>query len=96
LRPWGFDLGAIGVPVLLTYGLADAFVPPQHGRWLAAHLPTAQVEVSPEGGHLIADPDAEIGHALSWLRDPAVLAGRGVISTIVRVIPGGLLGFGGR
>jgi pimeloyl-ACP methyl ester carboxylesterase len=71
IHPWGFDLAAIGVPVLLTYGLADAFVPPQHGRWLAAHLPTAQVEVSPEGGHLIADPDADIVHVLSWLRDPA-------------------------
>jgi len=71
IHPWGFDLAGISVPVLLTYGLADAFVPPQHGRWLAAHLPTAQVEVSPEGGHLIADPDADIVHVLSWLRDPA-------------------------
>ncbi len=70
-RPWGFDLGVIGVPVLLTYGLADAFVPPRHGQWLASHLPTAQVEVSPEGGHMITDPDADIVHVLGWLRDPA-------------------------
>jgi pimeloyl-ACP methyl ester carboxylesterase len=68
IHPWGFDVGEITVPVLLTYGLADAFVPPQHGRWLAAHLPTAQVEVNPEGGHLIGDPEADIVPVLRWLR----------------------------
>jgi pimeloyl-ACP methyl ester carboxylesterase len=72
LRPWGFEPDEVAVPVLLTYGLADAFVPAQHGRWLARHLPAAQVEVSAEGGHLLADPEAEIMHALSWLRAPAV------------------------
>lgn len=70
-RPWGFDLREVTVPVLLTYGLQDAFVPPAHGRWLAGHLATAQVEISPEGGHMLADPEAEIMHALTWLRTPA-------------------------
>jgi len=70
-RPWGFDPREVTVPVLLTYGLADTFVPAQHGRWLASHLATAQVEVSPEGGHMLADPQAEITHALKWLRTPA-------------------------
>ena len=37
--------------------------------WLAAHVPGAQVEVSEQGGHLYIDPEAEIMHALHWLRD---------------------------
>lgn len=71
MRSWGFGPHEVTVPVLLTYGLADAFVPAQHGRWLADHLQTAQVEVSPEGGHLLADPETEIMHALTWLRASA-------------------------
>jgi pimeloyl-ACP methyl ester carboxylesterase len=70
-RSWGFDPRQVTVPVLLTYGLADAFVPAQHGRWLAGHLPTAQVEVSSEGGHMLGNPQAEITNALTWLRIPA-------------------------
>jgi glyoxylase-like metal-dependent hydrolase (beta-lactamase superfamily II) len=34
LRPWGFDLAGIAVPVLL-HGRQDMFVPPGHGEWLA-------------------------------------------------------------
>ena len=69
IRPWDFDLSGITVPVLISYGLADTLVPPQHGHWLAAHVPGAQVEVSEQGGHLYIDPEAEIMHALHWLRD---------------------------
>ncbi len=39
LRPWGFDLADIAVPVLLLHGRQDQFVPPSHGEWLAAHIP---------------------------------------------------------
>lgn len=47
---WDIDLGAIAVPVLLTYGLDDHMVPSSHGEWLAARLPHAQLELR-AGGH---------------------------------------------
>lgn len=67
LMPWGFDLSEIAVPVLLSYGLKDAFTPPAHGHWLAAHLPTATVEVNAEAGHTGTDPEAEVTRELTWL-----------------------------
>lgn len=67
-RPWGFDLGSITVPVLLTYGLQDFSCPPNHGRWLARHLPTALVVEDEEGGHLPQDLEAEIATTFTWLR----------------------------
>lgn len=67
-RPWGFDLGSITVPVLLTYGLQDFSCPPGHGRWLARHLPTALVVVDETGGHLPQDLEAEIATTFAWLR----------------------------
>ena len=45
--PWGFDLGDITVPVELWHGTVDQMVPVAHGRWLAEHLPTAQVHLEP-------------------------------------------------
>ncbi len=62
-RPWGFDVGSIAVPTQVWYGPADTLVPPQHGRWLAAHVPGA-VEVLP-GGHLSLDE--RTGELFGWL-----------------------------
>lgn len=67
-RPWGFDLSAVTVPVLLTYGLQDFSCPPNHGRWLARHLPTAVVIEDETGGHLPQDLEAEIATTFGWLR----------------------------
>jgi pimeloyl-ACP methyl ester carboxylesterase len=39
LQPWGFDLGAIRVPVQLWHGQRDASVQVAHGRWLASQIP---------------------------------------------------------
>jgi pimeloyl-ACP methyl ester carboxylesterase len=69
LSPWGFDLATITVPVLLSYGLKDAFTPPAHGHWLAAHLPTATAWVNAEAGHTGTDLAAEIARELRWLRE---------------------------
>jgi pimeloyl-ACP methyl ester carboxylesterase len=52
VKPWGFELSDIRVPVLLLQGTEDLMVPPAHGRWLAAHIPGVEAEISETEGHL--------------------------------------------
>ena len=52
VRPWGFELADIGVPVLLLHGEHDQFVPFGHGEWLAAHIPGVEPRLSKDDGHL--------------------------------------------
>jgi pimeloyl-ACP methyl ester carboxylesterase len=49
---WGFDLGAIAVPVTIWQGEQDRFVPFAHGRWLAEHVSGASARLPAEHGHL--------------------------------------------
>jgi pimeloyl-ACP methyl ester carboxylesterase len=51
-RPWGFQLGGIGAPVLVWQGAQDRMVPLAHGRWLAAHLSRVTAKLLPGEGHL--------------------------------------------
>jgi pimeloyl-ACP methyl ester carboxylesterase len=57
VSPWGFDVTEIRVPVNVRYGEQDVLVPAAHGAWLAAHVPTARVQVSSESGHLTSPDD---------------------------------------
>jgi pimeloyl-ACP methyl ester carboxylesterase len=68
-QPWGFDVSAISVPVLIRYGLTDVLVPPAHGEWLAANVPGCIVEIEGTGGHMGTDPGEEIAANIRWLRD---------------------------
>ena len=52
VAPWGFDPAGIRVPVLVLHGVQDLMAPPAHGRWLAAHIPGAQAEISDAEGHI--------------------------------------------
>jgi pimeloyl-ACP methyl ester carboxylesterase len=52
VKPWGFEVSAIRVPVLLLQGTDDLMVPPAHGRWLAEHIPGVEAEISETEGHL--------------------------------------------
>jgi pimeloyl-ACP methyl ester carboxylesterase len=51
-RPWGFDLAAITVPVLLWQGERDRNVPALHGRHLAGAIPTCRATFYPDEAHL--------------------------------------------
>ncbi len=52
LADWGFDLGAISVPVQIWQGDQDLMVPIAHGRWLAANIAGAEARLFPGEGHL--------------------------------------------
>jgi pimeloyl-ACP methyl ester carboxylesterase len=49
--PWGFDPGAVTVPVLLWHGASDIFSPASHARWLADRIPSAAVVVQAGAAH---------------------------------------------
>jgi len=65
VRPWGFDLASIAVPVLVQQGGQDLMVPAAHGPWLAGHLPGATGWFEPDQGHLSITLD--IGRVHAWL-----------------------------
>jgi pimeloyl-ACP methyl ester carboxylesterase len=53
-RPLAVDLAAVRAPVQLVYGSADTVTPPAFGRWYAAHLPGASLEVVDGAAHYVA------------------------------------------
>jgi pimeloyl-ACP methyl ester carboxylesterase len=50
-RPWGFGLGSISVPTVISHGDADTTVPLQHAELYAAAIPGAQLQILPGHGH---------------------------------------------
>jgi len=52
IRPWGFDLGAITVPVSIWQGTEDRMVPFAHAQWLAANVAGARAHLVQGEGHL--------------------------------------------
>ncbi len=52
VRPWGFELESIRIPVQLWHGRQDWFVPFQHGEWLAKHIPGVDAHLTETDGHL--------------------------------------------
>lgn len=59
IRPWGFDVQELRVPVEIRYGVTDVLVPAAHGEWLAAHITRASVTIDEHGGHL-STPDQRL------------------------------------
>lgn len=52
VRPWGFDLGSLRVPVTVWQGRQDRMVPFSHGEWLVSAIPTATPRLLEEEGHI--------------------------------------------
>jgi len=49
---WGFQLDSVAAPVTVWQADLDLMVPQAHGRWLAAHVPTATARLAPGHGHI--------------------------------------------
>jgi pimeloyl-ACP methyl ester carboxylesterase len=65
VRPWGFGLDDVAVPVLLVQGEEDRVVPPGHARWMHAHLPVSELRLLPGDGHVsVLDAVPEL---LDWI-----------------------------
>jgi pimeloyl-ACP methyl ester carboxylesterase len=65
--PWGFDPSQVFVPVLLLHGGSDRVVPSSHGTWLAGRIPSAELRISPDDGHITVMSSGR--DALAWLRE---------------------------
>jgi pimeloyl-ACP methyl ester carboxylesterase len=67
IRPWGFEVADICVPVLLLHGRQDKFVPFAHGQWLATHIPGVEARLLENEGHLTLQ-EHRISEVHAWLR----------------------------
>jgi len=68
VRPWGFELADISVPVLLLHGRQDQFVPFGHGQWLAAHIPGVEARLLDGDGHLTL-LEHRVSEVHAWLSE---------------------------
>jgi pimeloyl-ACP methyl ester carboxylesterase len=67
VRPWGFELEAIAVPVRLWHGDADLLIPPAHSHRLAQRIPAAELVLVPDAGHWLDEHHPDM---LAWLAAP--------------------------
>jgi len=66
---WGFDPADVVAPALFVHGGRDRVVPAAHGEWLARRVPSAELWLYPEDGHI-----SVLNHspsAMAWLREHA-------------------------
>jgi pimeloyl-ACP methyl ester carboxylesterase len=49
---WGFDPAAVVAPALFLHGGRDRVVPAAHGEWLAHRVPSAELWLRPDDGHI--------------------------------------------
>ena len=66
VRPWGFELADVTVPVLLLHGRQDTEVPFGHGQWLATHIPGVEAWLLDNDGHVTL-AEHRVGEVHAWL-----------------------------
>ena len=66
VTPWGFDPARIIPPLLLLHGSRDRVVPSSHSEWLSRRCPSAELQLSPDDGHISILKSATT--AMDWLR----------------------------
>jgi pimeloyl-ACP methyl ester carboxylesterase len=72
----GRDLGSIGCPTLVVWGLKDRYIPARFGRDYAARIPGAELLELPEAGHWPwRDEPAIIDRVIRFLESPEVVTG---------------------
>jgi pimeloyl-ACP methyl ester carboxylesterase len=65
VKPWGFDVSTIRVPLRVMQGEQDLMVPFAHGTWLVGQLPAAEAVLPPDEGHIsLAE---KFGEVHDWL-----------------------------
>ncbi len=67
--PWGFDPAQVTVPALFLHGGRDRVVPSSHSEWVAGRVPSAELRLYPDDGHISVLNNG--ASALAWLRDRA-------------------------
>jgi pimeloyl-ACP methyl ester carboxylesterase len=73
VAPWGFDPVQIRVPVLILQGGQDRIAPSSHGEWLARQIPSAELWLRPDDGHISVLSSAV--SAMDWLLERAKVRG---------------------
>jgi pimeloyl-ACP methyl ester carboxylesterase len=67
VAPWGFDPARIRTPVLILQGGQDRIAPSSHGKWLARQIPSAELWLRPDDGHISVLSSGVA--AMDWLLD---------------------------
>ncbi|MET4131454.1 pimeloyl-ACP methyl ester carboxylesterase [Porphyrobacter sp. MBR-155] len=67
------EIAGVTAPTLILWGEDDRLIPVAAGQWLAEVMPTAQITVYPNIGHLPHEeaPAATLGDLLPWLAEHA-------------------------
>jgi pimeloyl-ACP methyl ester carboxylesterase len=65
------EIAGVTAPTLILWGEEDRLIPVAAGQWLAKVMPTAQITVYPNIGHLPQEeaPAATLGDLLPWLAE---------------------------
>ena len=69
VAPWGFEPADITAPVLIAHGGLDRMVPSSHAVWLARRIPSAELWLRPDDGHITILRCGEA--ALTWAQAKA-------------------------
>ncbi|GAA3879061.1 alpha/beta hydrolase [Leifsonia kafniensis] len=69
VTPWGFDVGAIDMPMLLVHGGQDRVVPSAHSTWLLDRGRNAELWFRPRESHISILATCPV--VMDWLRAAA-------------------------